>query len=94
MQCSLCKRDNCKIEGHHLIPKQKHNKRFTRKFTKEQLNTTAALCSACHYQMHKIFDNKELAENYYTIDLLLENEDVNKWISWISKKDPLFKPTK
>jgi hypothetical protein len=44
--------------------------------------------------MHKIFDNKELAENYYTIDLLLENEDVNKWISWISKKDPLFKPTK
>ena len=24
----------------------------------------------------------------------LENEDVNKWISWISKKDPLFKPIK
>lgn len=49
------------------------------------LNKVAWLCRACHSYVHRIASNEELAKELYSIDLLLEREDVQKWAVWVSK---------
>jgi len=50
------------------------------------LNNTALICRPCHSMVHKLHENFELAENYYTIDLLLTNENVVKHCKWANKQ--------
>ena len=94
MNCELCKRNDVEIQCHHLIPKQTHTRKRKKRISKEQLELTVSICKQCHYQIHKIFDNKYLANNLNTIQLLLENTDVQNWCNWISKKESGFKPHK
>jgi hypothetical protein len=35
--------------------------------------------------VHKIADHATLARDLYTVDLLLEREDVQKWAMWVGK---------
>ena len=44
----------------------------------------------CHDKLHSVFTEKEMEKYYNTVDKLLEHEDVQKFVKWISKKDPLF----
>jgi len=52
MACELCEREVEKLTLHHLIPKEE----------KGHHGPTIAICSACHRQIHTLFDNKVLAE--------------------------------
>jgi hypothetical protein len=61
-------------EKHHLTPKCKKGKE------------TVVVCRCCGDMTHKLFSISELNRQYSTIDEIKKNEDVQKWIKWISKK--------
>lgn len=78
--CPICKRNtpHIYVEKHHLVPKAKKGKE------------TVLLCKNCGDILHQLFTNKELEKTYNTIPAILANEDVQKWVSWISKKPSDF----
>lgn len=75
--CPLCKRQ---IEGkssyHHLIPVLKGGKN----------GPTVLLHQICHDKIHSLFSERELQVNYNTIEKLLQNEEMNKFVKWVSKR--------
>ena len=84
--CEICQRDWINLSYHHLIPKQVHAKVLKRKWHEEWiLNSVAWLCRACHSFVHRIASNEELAREWYTVELLLNREDVQDWAKWVSR---------
>lgn len=82
--CEICERDWVPMTYHHLIPKQVHPKVLKRGWHDEhQLNSVAWLCRACHSFVHRMASNEELARDWYTVDLICEREDVQKWAQWV-----------
>ena len=76
MNCIFCQRETPEqyLEKHHLTPKCKKGK------------DTIAVCCDCGDQIHLLFDNKELEREYNTVEKLLSNERMQKWIGWIRKQ--------
>ena len=74
-------------ERHHLIPSciSKRNK-YTKMPQLEKGKETISICCNCHDQIHKLFTEKELADNYNTLELIMSDEKVQKWIKWIQNK--------
>jgi hypothetical protein len=66
------------IDEHHFIPKLKGGK------------VTDTLHVVCHRKLHSVFSETEMARYYNTPEKCLENEEVKKFVKWISKKDPEF----
>jgi 5-methylcytosine-specific restriction protein A len=58
------------VSKHHIVPKSQKGKEIV------------LICEPCHKQIHSIFTTKQLAKNYYTIERLKENEEIQKWIAW------------
>ncbi|PGH27582.1 hypothetical protein AJ80_00824 [Polytolypa hystricis UAMH7299] len=84
--CEICARDWIPLSYHHLIPKAVHAKILKRKWHEEwMLNSVAWLCRACHNFVHQMASNEELAKEWYTIERILQREDVQAWASWVSK---------
>jgi len=74
--CPICKREtpfHCQ-EKHHMIPRQKKGK------------ITILVCCSCGDQIHQIFTNKELAKKYNTVEAIVADERIQKWVEWISRK--------
>lgn len=75
--CPLCKRLLGKSQNeHHLVPKLKGGR----------LGPTVFLHKVCHSKIHSLFTETELASKYNTIEKLLGNEEIQKFIKWVSKK--------
>lgn len=84
--CELCGRDWIPLSYHHLIPRFVHDKAVKRGWhKKEDLQNVAWLCGACHRFVHHWRSHEELAREYYTVDLLLEEEEVQKFAQWAGK---------
>lgn len=82
--CEICLRDWIPLTYHHLIPCQVHAKALKRRWHEEwQLNSVAWLCRACHSLVHRIASNEELAREWWTIERLVEREDVQDFALWI-----------
>lgn len=75
--CSLCKRTVNIVTKHHLIPKQKNSD-----------NRVAMVCIPCQKQIHALFTNRELKQQYDTIGKLRKSIKIEKWIDWVNKKNP------
>jgi len=73
--CPICSRATIKRyqEKHHLEPKNKKS-------------DTVSVCCSCGDILHKLFTIQELGKKYNTLEKILANEDVQKWIRWIQKK--------
>jgi len=85
--CSLCKRKDLETTRHHLIPRSQHKRAWCKKkFIKKERDFTVPLCMDCHYNIHKLVTEKDMARDYYTIELLLTNPKVKKYVDWISKR--------
>lgn len=86
--CQLCHRTQFPLTRHHLIPLSRHNKvRTQRNFSREQMSKEIAmLCRPCHSQIHRLFDNHELASYYHTIASLQEHSEVQKFVKWVKKR--------
>lgn len=81
-RCALCERETPVLTEHHLIPKSQGRRRGLAIHSLP----TAALCPACHKFLHKTFTNAELANEYASVDALLEHEDVARFLSWVRKQ--------
>ncbi len=44
------------------------------------------VCSACHRQIHKTFTEKELEQEYNTIESLRAQPEIDKFVKWIERK--------
>ncbi len=87
-RCELCHRQK-KLTKHHLIPRAVHSKkRYVNRFGKKEMQKRGLmLCQECHAGIHDLIpDEKELADNYHTKELLLANEAVGKHIAWVRKQ--------
>lgn len=84
--CEICDRDWIPLTDHHLIPRGIHAKALKRGWHEEwELNNIARICRACHSYVHQIASNEELAREWYTVEKLLEREDVRQWAKWVAK---------
>lgn len=78
--CQLCNRPlgDVRIEEHHLVPKTFKGR------------DTHPIHKICHQKIHATFSERELLHYYHTFDRLLEHEEIQKFVKWISKKAPDF----
>ncbi len=78
--CPLCQRPlgTHNVEGHHLIPKAFKGKELV------------DLHKICHRKIHATITERELLHHYHTIERLLENEDIRRFVKWVAKKDPSY----
>ncbi|KAI9045791.1 uncharacterized protein KD926_007094 [Aspergillus affinis] len=84
--CEICERDWIPLSYHHLIPRGVHDKVRKKGWHEEwMLNSVAWLCRACHSFVHRMASNEELAREWFTVDRILEREDVRDWARWVSR---------
>ena len=83
-KCILCEREK-ELTKHHLIPKKLH-KRFRKKKVDIDLNQTINLCIDCHNHIHRLYDEKTIAYELYTLELIQEDINMVKFINWIKPK--------
>lgn len=78
MLCELCGRSVSALTTHHLIPIHKNGRD----------GPTAEICSACHRQIHTLFDNTTLARELNTLEKLRADEKVRGFVRWVRKQPP------
>jgi HNH endonuclease len=78
MQCDLCQREVDRLTVHHLIPKQKGG----------QDGPRAEVCSACHRQIHVLYDNVRLARELSCVERIRDEPDMRRFLVWVRKQDP------
>lgn len=78
MECELCQRDVNHLTVHHLIPKQKNGHK----------GPIANICSACHHQIHALFENTLLAQKLNSLEKLKQEPEMQKFLKWASKQKP------
>ena len=84
--CEICERSWIPLTYHHLIPKQMHAKAIKRGWHERwRLNSVAWLCRACHSFVHRMASNEQLAKELWTVELLMEREDLQAWANWIGR---------
>jgi hypothetical protein len=73
--CQICQRKapDSYLENHHLIPGLKKG-------------PTIKVCCGCGDQLHHLYTNKELEKRFNTLEAILTDERVQKWVKWVSKK--------
>jgi len=76
MLCAICSRplNEVMVENHHLIPRTFKGKH------------TIPLHKICHAKIHATFSERELSHYYHTPERILENEEMKKFVLWVSKK--------
>jgi len=82
MPCQLCARDVPTLTEHHLTPRQQTKRK------KLDPGETIDICSACHRQIHVLFDNRRLAQELNTVDRLKANPEMAKFLAWVRKQNP------
>ncbi|KAK6821794.1 hypothetical protein PG995_008508 [Apiospora arundinis] len=84
--CELCGRDWVPLTYHHLIPRFVHAKAVKRGWHKpEDLQNVAWLCAACHRAVHRFASHEDLARYCYTVDRLLEQDEIVQFAKWVSR---------
>ena len=79
--CPLCGRPLAEpITKHHLIPLSRGGKG----------TDTIPMHQICHTKIHAVLTEKELRDYYHTIERLHEQEEIQKFIKWVSKKEPTY----
>lgn len=87
--CELCGRDAYDITEHHLIPRTTHRlKRVKTKHTREEQCYTIDVCQPCHKAVHTFWKEKELADDFNTIEAILADERMKKHVEWARKQRP------
>jgi 5-methylcytosine-specific restriction enzyme A len=76
--CALCERQVPigLITQHHLTPKARGG-------TAEH---KTPMCKPCHKQLHALFTNRELEQQYASIDALKSAETLQPFLKWIRKQ--------
>ncbi|RUP43066.1 hypothetical protein BC936DRAFT_137676 [Jimgerdemannia flammicorona] len=85
--CEMCLRP-MPLTFHHLIPKMTHKKLIKRGLVakEEALTRGAYLCRPCHSAVHRTFPHMELSLKYNTVEKLMEDERIQKWVRYAEKQ--------
>jgi 5-methylcytosine-specific restriction endonuclease McrA len=79
--CPLCGRILAEpVSRHHLIPLSKGGKD----------TPTILMHKVCQNKVHAVFNETELKNYYHTIERILENEEMIKFVKWVKKKELAF----
>ena len=79
--CPLCERPLAEpMNKDHLIPMSRGGKG----------TPTVMMHKICHNKIHAVLTEKELMRYYHTIERLQAQEEIAKFIKWVSKKPPEF----
>ena len=79
--CPLCLRELAEpISRHHLIPLSKGGKD----------TPTVPMHKICQNKIHAVFTETELKNYYFTVERILENEEMQKFVKWVKKKELSF----
>jgi hypothetical protein len=84
--CPMCER-TLPLTAHHLIPREVHQRYIAKGFARDFLNTCLMCCRPCHSAIHRMYTNKELGATYNTLEKLLEQDNIQSWISFASKSN-------
>ena len=86
--CPICKRvvPEGKWEKHHLTPACLSKRNKYKKVLGDNIDEKLLLCVNCGDQLHNLFSEKELAEDYNTLVKILACPSVQEWVGWVSKK--------
>ena len=80
--CPICDRPLYELHGsinrHHFVPKSKGGA------IQEFAHTI------CHNQIHALWSETELAKQFSDPKMIRADPDMQKFIKWVQKKDPLF----
>jgi 5-methylcytosine-specific restriction protein A len=79
MNCALCGRDVTKLTEHHLTPRSK--------LKKGEVTPTIWICSPCHRQIHALFTNQQLHDEYNSLERLRDEPRMVRFLNWIRKQD-------
>lgn len=82
LHCELCDRSVPALTAHHLIPRQSTKRK------KQDPGPTIQICSACHRQIHALYDNAHLAKELNSLEQLKQDLKLQKFIAWVRKQDP------
>jgi len=85
-KCELCGCE-CKLTLHHLIPQLKCKNKY--KQNKNDDSNHIMICRQCHDQIHALHDETDLRDNFNTLEKLLQDEELMKFVNW-RKKHPDF----
>jgi 5-methylcytosine-specific restriction protein A len=71
--CSVCLRTGSDLptERHHLVPENRKH------------SPVAEVCTPCHKQLHALFTNDELREDFDTVEALREADRMREYLAWI-----------
>ena len=91
--CELCRRCVERLTRHHLIPRTRHaNKRTQREFDRAELKRRVVwFCQPCHDHVHALFTEKTLERDLNTLDSLVAQPAVAKFVAWIRSKPGGFR---
>lgn len=80
--CALCDRPipSTLRDAHHLVPKSRGGVH------------TVAMHRACHKQVHALFTETELAQQYATAQALRTHPKIERFICWVQSKPSNFNP--
>ena len=86
--CELCGRFVHELTRHHLIPRSRHKKKRARKkFDRQEMEERVALlCRPCHRNVHTTIENKELEQEYNTLEALVAHPSIQRFTCWIRDK--------
>lgn len=86
-RCALCARVVERLTHHHMIPRARHRQKRTRNhFQRDELHGTVALCRPCHRNLHVALTEKELADEFNTLEQLRAHPEVRKFTRWIRSR--------
>ncbi len=80
--CELCDRAVPALTEHHLVPRQKTKRKNL------DPSPTIQICSACHRQIHTLYDNTHLAKELNSLEKLQQDSQLQKFVAWVRKQDP------
>ena len=84
--CALCQRQ-MPLTWHHLYPRDVH-KKFLKRGLMTQQNCVQGIrvCRQCHNTIHRSFDNETLALRLHSLESLMEQEVIQKWVVYAYKQ--------
>uniref|UniRef100_A0A7S1U0G4 HNH domain-containing protein n=1 Tax=Phaeomonas parva TaxID=124430 RepID=A0A7S1U0G4_9STRA len=84
-ECELCERE-MPLTAHHLMPRETHRKYRKKGLSQEFLNTCTMICRPCHSHIHKTYDNERLAAELSTVEKLLDDDAILRFVKWAAKQ--------
>ena len=80
-ECPICNREmfkNLFVDRHHFLPKCRGGKE------------SEYVHKVCHNTIHSIWTEKDLEQEFHDPVLVRSHPEMQKFIKWVSKKDPGF----